>query len=399
MLLPYNTTKLGELTRELDAWGQRLDYRTPLPRTWLGRIRRELEAEAIAASTSMEGVPVTIEEVRRILAGEKPSEVSDQDRALVEGYRDAMAFVLRRADDPSFTWNRELIVALHDRVLAGRFGDGAGRLRTGPTKVARRDTGEQVFAPPQPEEVPDLVDEACGRMEQASDHPAVMSAWLHVAIAAIHPFRDGNGRAARVLASLAMYRGGFKRPEFTSLEEWWGRNLQIYYGSFACLGDAFDRNADVTPFVEAHMTAHLHQIRALDARERTQQQVWTALEEVAEDRGLNTRVANALWDAFFGRFITAGYYRGLSDVSPATATNDLAAAVSARLLQAQGERRGRRYMAGSSLYREVGGALFIDPIPEDAEAARGAIVTELATRLTSTGEAFGFPRRPFSEEN
>ena len=39
---------------------------------------------------------------------------------------------------------------------------------------------------------------------------------IHTDVAAIHAFRDGNGRVARVLSSLAMYRGGFMLPEFTS---------------------------------------------------------------------------------------------------------------------------------------------------------------------------------------
>ena len=97
--------------------------------------------------------------------------------------------------------------------------------------------------------------------------------------AAIHPFRDGNGRVARVVASLAMYRGGFKLPEFTSLEEWWGRHRTDYYRAFHCLGETFDRGADVTPFIRAHMEAQLHQVRALDLRERVQQRIWTAVEE------------------------------------------------------------------------------------------------------------------------
>lgn len=70
-----------------------------MPRVWASRLRRELEAEAVAASTSMEGVPVIVDEVRRILAGQSPTEVRPEDQALVEGYRQAMEFVLRRADD------------------------------------------------------------------------------------------------------------------------------------------------------------------------------------------------------------------------------------------------------------------------------------------------------------
>src|SRR5437867_8122668 len=129
MLFFRETAEVKELLQELDTWKRALDLRV-LPRTWEGRLRRDLEAEAVAASTRMEGVNVTVDEVRRILAGDQPPEVEPQDRDLVEGYRDAMNFVLRQADDPAFSWDKGLIVGLHDRVLAGRYDLGAGRLRT-----------------------------------------------------------------------------------------------------------------------------------------------------------------------------------------------------------------------------------------------------------------------------
>src|SRR6266511_2650363 len=113
MFLPYDPRTVQELADELDAWQTRLDNRGPLPRAWAGRLRRDLEAEAIAASTSMEGVPVTVEEVRRILVGERSSSVASGDRDLVLGYRDAMSYALRRADDPVFEWSPELVKAIH----------------------------------------------------------------------------------------------------------------------------------------------------------------------------------------------------------------------------------------------------------------------------------------------
>lgn len=391
VLLPYELETLKPLADELDRWKQRLDFKGPLPRRWAGRLRRDLEAEAVAASTSMEGVPVTVDEVRRILAGEPPPDVSREDRELVEGYRDAMSFVLRRADDPAFRWNRELIVSLHDRILAGRHGAGAGRLRTErPAFVVNSLTEEEVFLPAPGEDVPRLVDEVAEAMDMGKDvHPALAAAWIHVATAAIHPFRDGNGRAARVLASLAMYRGGFQRREFTSLEEWWGRHLPDYYEAFACLGREFDPDADVTDFVRAHIQAQLQQVRALDLRERTQRQIWTAMEEVAEDVRLDPRIANSFWDAFLGRDVTAGFYRSQSDVSPATATKDLASAVAAGLLEPRGERRARRYLATERLVDLVGGALFLET-HGDVEARRKHIVAELSRRLSWTGTGFGF---------
>ena len=95
-LLPYDPGPLADLCSELDEWHRLLDYRGPLPRAWAGRLRRDLEAEAVAASTRMEGRNVTVEEVRRILAGASTPKVDPEDRSLVEGYRHE--FVLRRAD-------------------------------------------------------------------------------------------------------------------------------------------------------------------------------------------------------------------------------------------------------------------------------------------------------------
>lgn len=98
-MLPYASDILEVLTSELDRWRGLLDYRGPIPRTWAGRLRRDLEAEAVAASTSMDGVPVTVEEVHHILAGDRPGQIREEDTALVLGYRNAMSFILRRADD------------------------------------------------------------------------------------------------------------------------------------------------------------------------------------------------------------------------------------------------------------------------------------------------------------
>lgn len=384
MLLPFDAQALRTQVEELDRWRTQLDYRGPLPRAWAGRLRRDLEAESIAASTSMEGVPVTLEEVHRILAGDRPPVTRDEDAALVRGYRDAMSFVLRRADDAAFRWDRELLVGLHGRVLAGRWGEGAGRFRTGPAYVVDSRSRELVFQPPPAEAVPELVDAACAALQEGHLHPALSAAWIHVALAAIHPFRDGNGRACRVAASLAMYRGGFELPEFTSLEEWWGRHRPDYYGAFRCLGGTFDAAADVTPFVRAHVEAQLHQVRALDLRERVERKVWVAVEETVADAHLPPRLANAAWDAFFGRTVTPRYYRPLAGVSPATATNDLAAAVAAGLLRAQGRARSRTYRAGDALHVRVGDALGV-PVDGPGDASRDVLIGELTRRAAAAG--------------
>lgn len=354
-MFEFDATPYAGTCAELDALAARLDDRI-MARRWTGRLRRTLEAEAIGASTRMEGVPVTVSDVQRILAGDRPAAVTEQDGALVEGYAAAMTYAQRRADDGALAWTPELLIGLHDRIVAGRPDHGAGRLRNGAAWVAGPD-GSVVFAPPDAELLSGLVQTLCHTAEAADWHPAVASAWLHVGLAAVHPFRDGNGRTARVIASLAMYRGGFHHPAFTSLEEWWGRYPEKYYAAFSCLGDRFDATTDVSPFISTHVEAQLQQAVVLALRQRTEGELWITLENLLEDRGLPTRLANALYDAFFGRDVTTGYYSDLTSTSVPTARNDLTTAVAAGLMTAEGRTRGRRYLAGPRLLVEISTAL------------------------------------------
>jgi Fic family protein len=375
-LLPFDEHAFSRELIELDSWQRRLDTAGSLVMSWDGRLRRDLEAAAVAASTSMEGVPVTVDEVRRILAGDRPASVSVEDADLVSGYRDAMKYVQRRADDPAFEWSAELIKGIQDKVLAGNFAKGAARYGKG-RWVADSITGEPLFAPPAESLVPRLIDQTCRRMNTWSAHPALRSAWIHVAIAAIHPFRDGNGRTARVLSSLAMYRGGFKRPEFCSLEEWWGRHRVAYYDAFSCLGAEFKGTTDVTPFVAAHIAAQVSQVRALDLRLRVDRRIWMALEALCDQRGVPRRAANALWDAFYERDVQPLYYRKLADVGEVTATKDLRGLRAAGLLISTGQTRARRYLGTQALYTAIAEVL---ALPDGADT-RDAVVAEL-TRNT-----------------
>ena len=377
MLLPFKDVGFAKALAEIDRLRDALDARGPLPLAWEGQLRRDLEASAVQASVELEGVAVTVEEVRRILAGDTPSRVAAEDVDAVRGYRDAMAYVQSRADDDVFRWSSELLKAIHHRVLAGKRG--AGRYG-GARFVSDRGTGELMYTPPQ-DDVARLAEELCERMNSWDAHPALRAAWAHVAFAAIHPFTDGNGRTARILSSLAMYRGGFKRPEFCSLEEWWGTHKETYYAAFRCLGATFDRDRDVTPFVGAHVNAQRSQVRALALREETNRVIWTALTCVCERADIPDRAAFALWDAYNGQEITRPYYRTIADVSQATATNDFAALRRARLLTPRGRTRGRSYAPGprllTALSAELGAPNAID---------RASIVHAVTERLAKAQE-------------
>jgi Fic family protein len=55
----------------------------------------------------------------------------------------------------------------------------------------------------------------------------------HYQFATIHPYYDGNGRTARLLATFLLHRDGYGLNGLYSLEERHARDLAAYYGSLA----------------------------------------------------------------------------------------------------------------------------------------------------------------------
>jgi Fic family protein len=308
-----------------------------------------------------------------------------------------MAFVLRRADAASFTWHSELIIAIHDRAMGGDFAKGAGDFRPGQVYVGSKERG-LVFVPPLPEQLPALVDELASWLGDVAVRGVlvpVRAALAHVRLAGIHPFSDGNGRVARISASLVMYRGGYRSPEFTSLEEWWGAHLDDYYDAFVCLGDHWDADADVTPFVQAHVRAQVTQVEALSLRHATQRAIWTALEDtVTEDLAGPPRWADALFDAFFGRSVSNRYYRALADVGAPTAASDLRRLKSAGLLQVVGAGSSTMYVGTPHLVGIVAAAAGLDLADPRAplEDQRAAVIEGLAAQLGGSLSGGGLSR-------
>lgn len=383
-VLPFDESRFADKLATLDTLRKQLDTQ-PLAIQWRGQLARDLMAQAIQASTHMEGVPVTVEEVRRILAGDRPENVSLEDAALVTGYRDAMQYCQRRAEDDVFEWSPELIKPIQDHILAGHPEWGAGRYGKGRYVTDSR-TGDLIYTPPQ-ENVDQLVEQMCARMNTWGQqvHPALASAWIHVALAAIHPFKDGNGRTARVLASLAMYRGGFKRSEFTSLEEWWGRHVAHYYAAFTCLGPEWDPNTDVTPFIEAHLSAQVSQVYALQATQLTVERVFEGLVALTRDLQLPGRVVIPLWDVFNGRSITRPYYISSAGIKDATASADLRTITGFGLLRPEGRTRGRRWVAGPEFWPRIGRVFNIDPESSNHASIIAAISKDVVPPPPMTG--------------
>ena len=317
------------------------------PRRWTGLLRRSTFARAIQASNSIEGYHVTVDDAIAAVEGEDSLDEYSAAWNAVQGYRNALSYILQLATDPYFAHNVGTLRGLHYMMLGHEPARRAGLWRPGAIFVRAEADGTTVYEGPPAEHVPSLMHELVTALNAEEAMPVmVRAAMAHLNLVMIHPFSDGNGRMARALQTLVLAREGVLDPTFSSIEEYLGQNTQAYYAVLAEVGQGHWRpDNDATPWIRFCLTAHYQQAETLLRRTNEQERLWNLLEEHLRARRLNERLLMALSDAALGYRVRNATYRHAADVTEAVASRDLSLLVEQGMLVAQGEKRGRHYRA------------------------------------------------------
>lgn len=343
----------------IDELKETLRWQLHEPRRWVGSLRRLSFARNIQGSNSIEGFDAALDDAAAVAVGEEPLDANTETRLALEGYRDAMTYVLQSSTDPDFEYSRQLIKSLHFMMTSYDLKNRPGRWRTGSIFVHDDATGRTVYEGADIDEVQGLMRELVDQLrKEGTSTPAVVRAGIaHLNLVMIYPFRDGNGRMARCLQSLVLARQGVLSPVFMSIEEYLGRNTADYYRVLAAVGGGRWQPArDTRPWVRFILTAHLRQARTLLQRVRESEELWNALERVRSERSLPDRSIVAMFDAAMGMRIRRATYQATfeemgEDISEQSAARDLRRLVDAHLLIPRGEKRGRFYVGGSELQK------------------------------------------------
>jgi Fic family protein len=360
-----------EVLAEIDSLRQTLRLQIHAPRRWIGSLRRLTFARAVQGSNTIEGYNATLEDVAAVLAGDEPLEATDETRLALEGYRDAMTYVLQLAEDPHYSFDESLIRSLHFMMMRYDLSKNPGRWRPGIVYVRNEATGAIVYEGPDAALVAGLVGELVASVNVPdAGHAIVRAGMAHLNLVMVHPFSDGNGRMARCVQTMVLARDAILEPTFASIEEYLGRNTQAYYDVLAEVGEgSWHPENDARPWLRFTLTAHLRQARTLLARIRESEELWERCSVEAQSGGLPARVIPALFNAALGFRVQRSAYRALveDEVSEMMATRDLRAMADAGLLVAHGERRGRFYTASDELRAVAREIRERRPVQDDAD--------------------------------
>lgn len=318
-------------------------------------LRRAVRASAIESSTSIEGFSVEPREAIALTSGVAPDAGEDESRLAVVCYARAMDHVASMARDPAFRWSERVILDLHFDACHFQRDKSPGLWRIGPIAVTGAD-GEIEYRGPDAGEVPALMAEIVAWFGDAQDmHPVVRAAMAHLNVTSVHPFRDGNGRVARIVQSLVLALDGLLSPEFSSVEEYLARNTPAYYAALRdTQGGSYQPDRDASQWVGFCVEAHIAQAkRRLDQIDEAAAR-WERLEREVESRGWPDRFTIALARSLVDSLDRAGY-GAEAEVSTATVTADLRRLLDSGLVEQQGRGPGTRYWASEQLRELLAG--------------------------------------------
>jgi Fic family protein len=103
---------------------------------------------------------------------------------------------------------------------AAELPDAPGEYRRVQNYIVNSVTREVIYTPPL--EVPRLMAELVRWLEdERGIHPALVAGIGQVELVDIHPFVDGNGRTARLLSTLCLYRSGYDFKRMFTISEYY----------------------------------------------------------------------------------------------------------------------------------------------------------------------------------
>lgn len=356
--VPLDERELAVLA-QIESSRAQLRHQLREPNRWTGSLRRLSFARNVQGSNSIEGFIAALDDAAAVVVGEEPLEADVETRLALEGYRNAMTYVLQIANDDDFVYSEQLLKSLHFMMTGYSLNNRPGLWRTGAIFVQREEDGEIVYEGADIGVVPALMGEFATELNNSHEEPPIITAALaHLNLVMIHPFKDGNGRMARALQSLVLAREGILSPVFMSVEEYLGRNTQAYYDVLAEVGQgSWNPQNSTRSWIRFMLTAHLRQARTLIDRIGETERLWHELDLLASRHRVPDRAVTALFDAAHRLKVRNGTYRAFledvgDEITEQTASSDLRKLVDAGLLLPVGERRGRHYIASPEV-REI----------------------------------------------
>lgn len=205
------------------------------------------------ASTSIEGNPLPLTEVKKILKS-KPSHMRDSEKEVLN-YNQAIHDLNNQLQTEKIELTLNLILKIQKQVIEGLLPKfEVGKLREKPVVVNDPRTGQSVFLPPDVKDVKPLIEDLIKFTNENKKRidPLILAGIFHKQMVIIHPFMDGNGRTTRLVTKALLAAMGLNTFNLFSFEYYYNQNVTKYFQTVGEFGNYYDlvEKIDFTNWLE-----------------------------------------------------------------------------------------------------------------------------------------------------
>ncbi len=308
----------------------------------------ELEATARAvstyASTSIEGNPIPLTEVKKILKS-KPAHIRSSEKEILN-YNQALQDLDEKLKKGQMRLSVNLILRIQKQITEGLLPKfESGQLREKPVVVNDPRTRQVIYLPPDVKDVTKLMEDLIGFVNGNRDKidPLILAGIFHKQMVIIHPFMDGNGRATRLATKVLLAEMGLNTFNLFSFENYYNKNVTKYFQTVGEFGNYYELTdkIDFTPWLEYFTEGIIDELLRV-------QKLFPEL-AISPETMLESHHLKILAFIKEKGFVTARDYAKLVDRAKATRALDFNKLIEIGLISRKGKGKGTYYILRENL--------------------------------------------------
>lgn len=210
------------------------------PKVILFNLAKTAREVSTHASTSIEGNPLPLTEVKRILKN-KPAHARESEKEVIN-YNQALEYLSQKKGDIDLSLS--LVLSIHKLTMDGLMENkkDIGHLRTRPIVVNDPRSRQVAYLPPDEKEVKPLMTQLVNFINKNKGivDPLILSGIFHKQMVLIHPFMDGNGRTTRLSTKVLLSKMGLDTFNLFSFENYYNKNVTKYFQNVGEYGDYYE---------------------------------------------------------------------------------------------------------------------------------------------------------------
>ena len=211
------------------------------PNVILLELERTAREVSSYASTSIEGNPLPLTEVKKILKL-KPTHIRDSEKEVLN-YNQALQNLDKLLGKGNIKISLNLILGTQKQVTERLLPEfESGQLRGKPVVVNDPRIGQPVYLPPDVKDLEPMMEDLVQFINENENRidPLILAGIFHKQMVIIHPFMDGNGRTTRLATKALLAAMGLNTFNLFSFENYYNQNVTKYFQTVGEFGNYYE---------------------------------------------------------------------------------------------------------------------------------------------------------------